>query len=412
MILNLFSNIGQFHGELEILQNVYLTKRLAQPCIYTTEPTVVDPVANLLENIKNRNIDVIIPNKREAIPNLWNTKRKESVHIPINPEKPTMNIKLPTKFPWEGRSANFPTAQQKLILKRLRMVPVYTVVTNENELVMAMPRDTEYGNVFKWLYKKYYEYFVWKEDNGPISIALFFMNKEDASLYMQSIGKNDSKAAEKGKIRIQTTSLDQVYHLNRTFPMGQQARLVADLEEVGKAVFSYIPTNLHKPHVKQPYTKTEFIGTPIYTINLPSTKNIYDKADINFMRTEVDKYVNRVFFKLEDAYLAWEKICSTNKKTKLPVYPSIEIYNLEEYLEDLEQSPIQIVKKIKFTPSFKSIRTIKKDTKTLAEKEDSSFNNSNLPLLRAFKYEKLVRLYKGLVWLMTSDALPNEDNAW
>jgi hypothetical protein len=323
-----------------------------------------------------------------------------------------MNIKFPAKFPWEGRSPNFPTAQQKLILKRLRMVPVYTVVTNENELIMAMPRSSDYGNVFKWFYKKYYEYFVWKEDNGPISIALFFMNKEDASLYMQSIGKNDAKAAEKGKIQIKTTTLDQVYYLNRTFSMGQQARLIADLEEVGKAVFSYIPNKFYNSHVKQTYTKKEFMGTPIYTINLPSNKSLYDNINSELIKSEVNQYINRVFFKLKDANLAWEKICTTHKKAKLPVQPNIEIYNLEEYLEDLEKSPVKVVKKIKFTPSFKTIRTIKAEAKPSAKKKISLSSNSNIPMLRAFKYEKLLNFYKGIVWVFTSDALPTEDNAW
>ena len=411
MIFNLFSNIGQTHKELEILQNVYWTKKLPLSFIHSTEPTVIDPVANLLENIKNRNIDVIIPTKKEAIPSLWN-ERKESVHVPMNPEKPSMNITLPDKFPWEGRSPNFPTAQQKLILKRLRMVPVYTVVTDENELIMAMPRTSDYGNVFKWLYKKYYEYFVWKEDNGPISMALFFMNKEDASLYMHSIGKTDPKAAEKGKIKIQATTLDQAYYLNRTLPMGQQAKLIADLAEVGKTVFSFIPNKFYTPHIKQTYTKTEFIGTPIYTINLSLSKNIYNNGTSEVFKKDIEQYINRVFFKIKDANLAWEKICTTHKDVKLPVRPNIEIYNLEEYLEDLEKSPVKAVKKIKFTPSFNTMRTIKTDTKQLTEKGTFPKSSSSIRILRAFKYEKLINFYKGLVWIFTSDALPTEDNAW
>jgi hypothetical protein len=410
MIFNSFSNIGQTHKELEILQNVYWTKKLPPSFIHNTEPTVIDPVANLLENIKNRNIDVIIPTKKEAIPSLWN--EKESVHVPINPEKPSMNIALPAKFPWEGRAPNFPTAQQKLILKRLRMVPVYTVVTNENELIIAMPRNSDYGNVFKWLYKKYYEYFVWKEDNGPISIALFFMNKEDASLYMHSIGKTDPKAAEKGKIKIKSTTLDQAYYLNRTLPMGQQAKLVADLAEVGKTIFSYIPNKFYNPHIKQTYTKTEFIGIPIYTINLPLSKSVYNNETSDIFKKDIEQYINRVFFKIKDANLAWEKICTTHKKVKLPIRPNIEIYNLEEYLEDLEKSPVKVVKKIKFTPSFNTMKAMKRDPKPLTEKETFPKFRSNIHILRAFKYEKLINFYKGLVWLFTSDALPTEDNAW
>ena len=206
------------------------------------------------------------------------------------------------------------------------------------------------------------------------------------------------------------------------------------------------------------------------------------------MRTEVDQYINRVFFKLEDAYLAWETVCTTNNNARLPVLPSIEVYNLENYLEDLEQTSTKVVKKIKFTPSFRTIRNItllsEKEEKYRSDKsneldkevypveklrlrlrleidsddEDASsepelkeliakyieeyvdkgkeyideYINKYInkyfgkyidkgkqymgpyfkPLKPIFVDERAENFCKGLFWLLTSDTLPNEDNAW
>lgn len=413
MIFNLFSNIGPFSGELEFLQSIYWKKKIQTPGIYSNEPILVDPVVKLLEEIKQRDIEILIPTKREIIPSIWNNSPQNTVTIQIEPQKTNGKMMLPTKSFSNKRYTNFPTAQQKLILKKLNTIPVYTVVSKENELIMAIPRDIEYGNIFNWLYKKYYEYFVWKNDDGQISMALFFMNKEDAALYMQSLGKSDTKIVEKNKIRIKKTSLAHFYYLSRTLPMGQQARLIADLLEIQKTVHSHIPSQLPRPHIKQSYTKNSFIGTPIYTVNIALNKDTYDKKNLEVMRTQIDKYLNRVFFTLQDAYLAWEKICETNKTAKLSIRPSVEIYNLENYLEDLEKSPLKILKKIEFTPSFNSIKTLQEIKLNPPNKvEDTANNNIWKPIKRYFKTEKLADFYKGVVWMFTSDTLPTKENAW
>lgn len=415
MIFNLFSSIAQSNGELELLQNNYWkTFKLPTTQIYTIEQTVVDPVAKLLEDIKNRNREVIVPTKREIIPSLWNNKKlKKSVDVKVNPTKINWEVKPTAKLFGKQMSSTFPTAQQKTIMKKLQMVPAYSVVTNTQEIVMAMSRETDYDNVLTWLHKKYSELFLWNEDKGPISIALFFLNKEDAILYMHSLGKkSDVKLIEKSKIRIQKTTLAHFYYLSKTFPVGQQAKLIADLGELEKVIFSYIPSNLHNVYVKQSHSKTGFIGTPIYTINATSRKKTYKPQNMEVTKHQITEYVNSIFFKLEDAYLAWEKICETNKNAKLELRPNIEIYNLETYLLDLEKTPEKVIKKLTFRQSFRSIRDVEKQIKLIPEEEKSPGFGIKKYMMRSFRYEKLVSFYKGIFWLFTSDNLPTEDNAW
>nr|BDA97853.1 hypothetical protein [Chroomonas collegionis] len=413
MIFNLFSNITQSMEKLETLEHVY-SKKVRFPTYqsYVTEPKTADPVAKFLEDVKERKIKVLIPDKRDIIPSLWNNKNiGQNVQIKINPEP---IIEKPNKFPTilrNQRSPHFPTAQQKIILEKLQDIPVYTVVTKQNEVMMATARDVDYNNIVKWLYQKYYELFVWTEDDGPTSVALFFMNKEDASLYLHSMGETDTKGFEKDKLRIQATTLDYFYRISRTTPPGQQTRLIADLEEVEKVVFGHLPRKLHESHIKQAYDKTEFRGTPIYAIDLATYQNNYSPDTKESSKTCFNTYLNQIFFRVEDAYLAWDKICDENKSLKLPSRPSLEIYNLENYISDLEKSPVEGIQKIQFLPTFTSFKMKKQEPKIMFNKEQlTQFKNRHTFIMR--RYEKMLDFYKGMFWVITSDSLPTEDTAW
>jgi hypothetical protein len=419
MIFNLFSNIAQSNRELETLQTSYWKKlKLSAPQIYNIEQTVIDPVAKLLEDIKNRNREVIVPTKREIISNLWNNKKfKKSLDVKVTPTKINWEIKPTAKLLGKQMSSTFPTAQQKTIMNKLQMIPAYSVITNTQEMVMLMSRETDYDNVLTWLYRKYSELFLWNEDKGPISIALFFLNREDAILYMQALGnKSDVKLLEKSRIHVKDTTLAHFYYLSKTFPVGQQAKIIADLEELEKVIFSHIPSKLQNPYIKQSYTNNGFTGTPIYTINATSRKKAYKQQNLEVTQNQIREYINSIFFKLEDAYLAWEKICETNKNAKLELRPNIEIYNLENYLSDLEKTPEKVINKLNFRPSFRSIRTrnknVEKQINLIPEEDKSPGFGIKKYMMRSFRYEKLVSFYKGLFWLFTSDNLPTEDNAW
>lgn len=341
---------------------------------YVTDSQIVDPVVQLLEDIRNRKTKVTIPNEDDIIPSIWNDPTiRPRISAKVEMGSSSFKFEKPTKIPklfQNTRSPEFPTAQQKNLINRLKNVPAYVVVTDKQELIMASPREEQSNNFFDWLYTKYYNWFVWREDDGPISIALFFLDKEDAELYLQEIGKGDPRTAEKTNIHVQLTNLGAFYKLNRTSAPGQQAKLVADLDEIDKIISTYIPKKLHELNPKQKYSNNSYQGNPIYIIRTTLGKNGGQKDLIDYkINDSIGNLCTRnIFFKLEDAYLAWDKFCSDNKHLKLPVLPDIEIYNLENYLLDLEQLDSEMVKENYFLATKKSFKHLETEIKSF-EKE-------------------------------------------
>ena len=381
------------------------------------ESQIVDPVVKLLEDIRTRKTKVTIPNSEDIIPSLWNDRTiKKSVLTEVNIGDSSPRLEKPIRFPkifQNYRSPDFPTAKQKLILNRLEKVPVYVVVTDNQELVMATPREDQEETFFDWLYRKYYNWFVWTEDNGPISIALFFLNKEDAHLYLQEIGKKNPSCAEKTNLHVQLTSLDTFYKLNRTSAPGTQAKLIADLEEIHNVAFDYIPKNLHAINPKQKHNKTLYQGNPIYILKPIVVKHGSTKSLIDYKITDTfnNTYTRNVFFKLKDAYMAWDKFCENNPSLKLPLVPNIEIYNLESYLLDLEESEIELIKSNYFVTPQISFQDIKEELQLATNKPELSLKKIVEKFITT-KSKKLVQFYKGMLWVFTSDTLPTEDNSW
>lgn len=382
-----------------------------------SDSQIVDPVVKLLEDIRTKKTKIIIPNEEDIIPSLWNDRTiKRTVFTEVNIGDNSPTFEKPSKVPnlfQNTRSPNFPTAQQKVLLNKLEHVPAYVVVTDNQEMVMATPRDMQNQTFLEWIYKKYHNWFIWKEDNGPISLALFFLNKEDANLYLQEIGKNDSKCAEKTNLHVQLTSLDNFYKLNRISHPGTQAKLIADLEEISKIVSKYIPQNLHEVNPKQKYTNSLYQGNPIYILKTGIAKSSSEKKLVGYtiQTQETQSCINNVFFRLEDAYLAWGKFCENNKEIKLPLIPEIEIYNLESYLLDLEQSSLETVRDSYFIATQTSFTELEKEL-------NIELNEVSVPLSKKFEKgmranaKKLLSFYKGILWVFTSDTLPTEDNAW
>lgn len=96
---------------------------------------------------------------------------------------------------------------------------------------------------------------------------------------------------------------------------------------------------------------------------------------------------------------------------KLPLYPNVEIYNLENYLTDLEQSDITLIKEISFVSTQYSFENLRLETEVKSVKSQPSVGKQ----IKKFALEKLKSLYsfsKGVIWVLTSDTLPTEKNAW
>jgi hypothetical protein len=374
-----------------------------------------DPIIKLLEDIKTRKVKIIIPSEEDTIPYLTSDiSTKKSVNVPIHVKNTQFSIEKPVRFPKlfkNQRSPDFPTAKQKLLLQKLKKIPIYVVATNQNEMIMAMSRDPQENNILSWIYQKYYNSFIWTEDEGPVSLGLFFMNKEDAELYLHEIVSANPKMAEKSEIGVKIVGLDTFYRLNRTAPPGQQAKLIADLEEIEKVVQKYIPKKKHMINPKQKYNKSGYKGNPIYIIKPTIGLNKNNHIDVVNYEIKPLKSRKYIFLKLEDAYSAWDKFCDENKHLNLPGEPNLEIYNLENYLTDLEHNDEDSIKEISFISTQESFKYLKLENQV----KNKVSTHSMTKQMKKFASEKLkqVQIFsKKILWVLTSDTLPTEKNAW
>jgi hypothetical protein len=381
-----------------------------------TDSQITDPIIKLLEDVRTRKTKVRILNSEDRIPSLYNDKTiKKSVSIEVTTGHNFPNFEKPIRWPRilkNLRSPDFPTAQQKIILNRLEEVPAYRVVTDAQEIVMATPRDVHDNNFFHWLYMRYYNLCVWTEDDGPVSLTFVFLNKEDAQLYLQDIGKSDPKSTEKINLNVEITNLANFYTSERTSSPGTKPVLLADLEEMKNIILDYIPKKLHRVHPKQKFSKTSYAGIPIYIVKPMVGKKLYKKRivdyKITYQNTTCDK---NIFFRLEDAYSAWDKFCEDNKAKKLPLIPEIEIYNLESYVLDLENSDIDAVKDNLFVATPTALKDKEQQLEIIANTDEPSLTEK-VKQFTSTGSKKLVEFSKGMLWLLTSDTLPTEDNGW
>ena len=122
-----------------------------------------------------------------------------------------------------------------------------------------------------------------------------------------------------------------------------------------------------------------------------------------------------IFFNKEDADRAWEIYVEEVKKNQTDIKvnkkPHLEVYNLENYLSDLQQTTEKKITNIRFIPSSESYSYIKKLKKQTIDKPKLTFNE-NLVHNTKTKLKSIQRFYKGVLWLFTSDTLPSEDNSW
>jgi hypothetical protein len=368
-----------------------------------------DPVPSFIDKLSSgENLKIKIQSNTDNL--LIQTKKKsDSLIIPYK-----SNEKL-SQFPKverclsmfsNKRSPNFPTREQKSLLAKLKQVPVYAVVNKQNEIITASPRDYRSSNSLQWLKNKYQEIFFWEYDEGSISVNLFFMNKEDAASYLHEICKREPKEAENLGLKVRTIGLDVFYRLNRTSAPRTQSRLIGDLEEISLILtkYSYEPTCTMHP--KQKYSKNWFQGNPIYVLKFHKSLRNTSLIPYSFQ----DSYEkNLIFFSKEDAIRAWKVFLLKKSQLSLNTKPNIEIYNLENFLIDLENTPDTSLE-LTFIPPFKSYIELKSQN---SEKVSIKTNLTQEYLYKTrLCIKDLQRFYKGIVWLFTSDTLPSEENSW
>ena len=299
------------------------------------------------------------------------------------------NISL---FASNKRNPNFPTEQQKILLKELKRVPVYTVVNGNNEIILASPREETNKNSLQWFYNQYYNWFIWENDEGPITVGLFFSDREDAESYLHEVCLKDPRGAQNLGLSVRTTGLDTFYYLNRTSNPKVQLRMISNLEELDLLLRINIKKNLSLVNPKQKYGKNWFKGTPIYILRTDQLNNRENTKCIFFSRKDVDKVLE----------IYKNKKLNTKQTT-------IEIYNLENYLLDLEKTSPETIKKTKFFPPYSSYKQINEYS---IEDNPELQKSKSMKRMVNEKLKSAQRFYKGVIWLVTSDTLPSEENSW
>jgi hypothetical protein len=159
-------------------------------------------------------------------------------------------------------------------------------------------------------------------------------------------------------------------------------------------------------HPKQKYSKDWFQGNPIYVLKFH--KNLRDKTMTPYYSQ--DSYEKKlIFFSKEDAIKAWKVFLVKKSQFSLNTKPNIEIYNLENFLLDLENTPDNSLE-LSFIPPYESYLELKSQTH---EKVFVKSGFTDEYIYKAKLYMKnLQRFYKGVIWLFTSDTLPSEENSW
>jgi len=383
--------------------------------LFTPEATKVslkenqDPVPAFIDKLSSgEDLKIKIQTSNDNIL-IQNKKKFESLVVPYGGNTQTFQLpkleRCASMFS-NKRSPNFPTREQKSLLSKLKQVPVYTVVNKQNELVTASTREYKNSHSLHWIQNKYNEIFFWEYDEGSVAINLFFMNKEDAASYLHEICKREPKEAENLGLKIKTIGLDVFYKLNRTSAPKTQSRLVGDLKEIDSLLTKYSYESICSMHPKQKYSKDWFQGNPIYVIKFHKSLRNKTIAPYSYQ----DSYEKKlIFFSKEDAMKAWKVFLVKKSIFSLNTKPSIEIYNLENFLLDVENTPDSSLE-LSFIPPYKSYVELKsQNNQGLFVK--SSFTEEYLYKTRLC-LKSLQRFYKGVIWLFTSDTLPSEENSW
>lgn len=354
-----------------------------------------DPLCKLLKwlNTEKRTGIRIKGEEDILVDDFLYTNNNEIIKLNLD-EKEDISKGQVSIFKTNRRNPDFPTEQQKSILTELKKVPVYTVVNGNNEIILASPRENGNNNSFQWFYKQYHNWFIWKKDEGPITVGLFFSHKEDAESYLHEICLKDPRGAQNFGLNIKITGLDTFYYLNRTSSPKTQIRIISDLEELDSLLKVHIKKNINIVNPKQKYGKNWFKGTPIYIFRTYDISHSNNKKLIFFNKKDIDRV------------LAASKKNNKNLDIK---QANVEIYNLENYLLDLEKSSPEIIQRIKFFPPYISYQEISEKKIDIGE---GITRNKQIELVFNEKIKSAQRFCKGVLWLLTSDTLPSEENSW
>ena len=261
--------------------------------------------------------------------------------------KKGLYLPSPQHFPQlftNRRNLGVSSKKQSTIMSKLQDMPVFVVRNGFREIPVGISQVKSQQNILQLLYNLYLDYFIWKEDKDIYSLGLFFMNPYDAFEFYNTIIYKYPRSSKELNLSISPVKLNFAYKLNRTSPPRIQFRFVPDFAEISKLLKIYKYQNNIQFHPKQIYGNCYFQGQPIYIIK---RKNGDPKQYIFTSKEVLDN--------------TWHHIQQSYVGQKQSIENSITVYNLEDFLCDIEEQDIPSFSLVTNSDAYKYIQEECKD---------------------------------------------------
>nr|YP_009293668.1 hypothetical protein Rhodyp_072 [Rhodymenia pseudopalmata]AOM64350.1 hypothetical protein Rhodyp_072 [Rhodymenia pseudopalmata] len=283
-------------------------------------------------------------------------------------------------------------------------LPLFTVVNKFNQIIMAEPAREIFNNlgVIDKAYMWYHANFVIRPNIKPLYEGLFFVNPDDAFEYKNYIQAKYRNSYAENHIKVLSSRLSFYYTISDKYTSKCKLRIIPDLTELGKLLFDYKKLNSIFFHDNQSYGKTYFQGQPIYFIqpilafNKKTKKKTMLKYDYCLTKKNKQVKYKAAFMGYKTALLAWGKFRQKYHNYKLPLNPSVMVYNLEDYINSNQDTSENIL----FIPSKESFDSVKSNRVYLS--------SSNVREIFSSKFLFLKVLTKRIIWSLTS----RQSNVW
>nr|QJH88252.1 hypothetical protein [Pterocladia lucida] len=281
-------------------------------------------------------------------------------------------------------------------------LPLFTVVNNFNQLIIAEPPDILLGqrNLLDLLYNWLTSYTYNNIYAQSVYQGLFFVNPNDAIEYKEYINNKYLPSNVGKNLRIFSTRLDLYYKLVKNSSSKIHFRLIPDLTELSLLMSKYRYYKNVNFHKKQLWGRNFFQGQPVYLIEPLKVRNKINNQieTVNYTFNVNNKIVRRdhnVFFVNYDiTMLAWKNFRADLKMYDLPEKPKITVYNVENLIKDFQYQDSIYNKQFIFIPAQDSYQFLKKYTKNVLS------NNVLDKISRRFMPVQIIA--KRIFWSLTS----------
>jgi hypothetical protein len=296
------------------------------------------------------------------------------------------------------------TNTQKLIELKLREIKAYVVTTKSGDPIIAFSIQPEEPNLGSTKQIKTKQYGVGTDNQ----VLLFFMSKDDASMYLQEICKKESSDSERLGLRVQTTNLESFYKISRKKESKIDSKLIADLREIS-TILNFKDYQIKEYiHPRQRRRSNYFFGTPVYIAK--STKDT-NKRLLHNAKGGTKLQEKSIYFNLEDFLYSSKNML--RQKMKEEILPKgTEIYNLESLLLEMENMEKDVLHDYTFIQMNESKRELSYPNKKEIEKFYPYENLEKVSHKIKLLLKSCQKILKNSRCLLTQDSIPIEENIW